>query len=734
MSAILTKALVVPEFTNGSIKLYTPNPGTGGAFVNNPYTINLQTILNNLFPGQGRIPKPNCCKLRGVDLFIALSSENSQAVLKLPSYLNNPATAQAQAFVFTLDGNDYVGFAFDKTGNLYVAEGNFLDNQIVRYSGTNIGYPGAGAASGNNYATKTVIGNAGTTSYFANLVFDASGNLWVTDYRNHRVVAFDAVGLGNGTNRYHILANTIGSIAVANTVAGLNTPTTRLFSQQEGLDFGSFASTANLWVANNNDGGGGVSMPLTSLVKVTKTLQDTVLATPNGGTVTPVVGDANTKLFIYQMPNGGAGRPQFGGLQVDKATGRLYVNEQIDGKGRAYDLGAIAATPATANNSLLNIVSTNPGNGGLALLELGAFVSDTASDLGLEPDTSTAQPWESLAISIVQANGGTLATLPPSENVLGGQPCYLYVEVKNFGDTPTLGIEKLDLRWAKASAGLDWPQTWVGSVFDKPPFQTSPMGGTIQTGVDIQVIPAFGKVVVGPIPWNNAPDPSKYTAQDGHFCLLARIVTPGLGADGMSYPEGNNIITNALNNARIAWRNIHIIGTSKIIGDRAGVQLANYTGTAITARIGFEVLNREGQPIQVPTGSVLISASGTSLAAFQQSSLEGLFKGEEPIPLPNVETGIDDLVLSPGQTVQFIVDYQSVNPQEDYAVRVSQFAKEATGERLIGGQTFVNGQVQGFPINPNPPEADPPSNFNIPKGFWWFLLLILVLLILYGLS
>ena len=126
MSTILTKALVVPEFTNGSIKLYTPNQGTGGASVNIPYTINLQTILNTLFPGQGRIPNPNCCKLRGVDLFISLSSQNSQAVIKLPNYLNNPATSQAKAFVFTLDGNDYVGFAFDKMGNLYVAEGSFL--------------------------------------------------------------------------------------------------------------------------------------------------------------------------------------------------------------------------------------------------------------------------------------------------------------------------------------------------------------------------------------------------------------------------------------------------------------------------------------------------------------------------------------------------------------------------------------------------------------------------------
>ncbi len=325
--------------------------------------------------------------------------------------------------------------------------------------------------------------------------------------------------------------------------------------------------------------------------------------------------------------------------------------------------------------------------------------------------------------------------MPPSEDVLGGQTSYLYVEVNNFSAYPTLGIEQLDLRWAKASAGLSWPKPWDGTVFDAPPFQASSLGGIIQSGVTIPAIPPFGKVVVGPLPFTNTPDPSKFTAQDGHFCLLARIVTPGLGAEGMSYPEGSDLVANVIYNARIAWRNIHIIKAIPFeIGDRAGVQLANYTGTVVSARIGFEVLNRDGNLIEVPTGSIRILASGTSLAALQQSSLEGLFREEEPIPLPNIKAGIDNLSLAPGQVVNFIVNYQAVNPQEPYAVRVTQFVKESTGERLIGGQTFVHGQVQGFAIKLDPLEPELPSTLNIPKGLWWFLLLILVLLILYGLS
>ena len=48
-----------------------------------------------------------------------------------------------------------------------------------------------------------------------------------------------------------------------------------------------------------------------------------VLATPNAGTVIAASIVANTNCFIYQVPDGVSGRPQFGGPQVDKAVGRL---------------------------------------------------------------------------------------------------------------------------------------------------------------------------------------------------------------------------------------------------------------------------------------------------------------------------------------------------------------------------------------------------------------------------
>src|SRR4029077_13266250 len=108
-----------------------------------------QTILTSLKPG--KTAKANACALKDNDLFIANSSGNSQCIFKVPNYLTQPEEAIAKTFIFTLDGNDYVGMAFDAAGNLYAAEGDFGDNHIFKYTGTAIAYPGAAQAANSNY-------------------------------------------------------------------------------------------------------------------------------------------------------------------------------------------------------------------------------------------------------------------------------------------------------------------------------------------------------------------------------------------------------------------------------------------------------------------------------------------------------------------------------------------------------------------------------------------------------
>ncbi len=87
MTATLTKPIIVPQYANGVIDLYIPDPSTGAPTLDSKYTVDVTSILNTLFPGQGRIAAPNAVVLHGNDLFFTNSSSNSQAVFELPNYL-----------------------------------------------------------------------------------------------------------------------------------------------------------------------------------------------------------------------------------------------------------------------------------------------------------------------------------------------------------------------------------------------------------------------------------------------------------------------------------------------------------------------------------------------------------------------------------------------------------------------------------------------------------------------
>ncbi len=219
MAATLTKPIIVPQYGNGVIDLYTSPPVIGAPTLASSFTVNVTQIVDALFPGQGRITAPNAVALHRNDLFFTNSSNNSQVVFELPDYLQNPTARISHAFVVTLDGNDYTGVAFNAAGHLFTAEGNFDDNQIVEYTLPATAPTGAVAAT-DNYTAKTVIGNAGATSYFGDLAFDSGGNLWVADYENSRVVAFYATNLG-GTDSWHSVTDAGGSQTVANSTTEL---------------------------------------------------------------------------------------------------------------------------------------------------------------------------------------------------------------------------------------------------------------------------------------------------------------------------------------------------------------------------------------------------------------------------------------------------------------------------------------------------------------------------------
>lgn len=341
---VLHRKLIVPEWANQRVKMYTP---TSYPNADANYTIDLSGLCSSA--------NPNGVTVYENDLFVTVSSGGCQRIYRYPDYLTNPSSAIVNSQMVTNYGNDYVGLLFDASGNLYTTEGSYGDNQLVRY-----------AASNNYAAPPEVLGNAGLTSYLANMAFDAQGNLWVSDYLNHRIVVFDANNL-NTIHTHRSITTISGGIVTANTVAAMQTNTQTVFSNPEGI---AFDAEGNLWVANNNNE--GANPDFTSLVKISKAFLDFVVAQPENtffnlasvGNNGPNQPDGYS---VYNVPNSGSGHSQLGGLQIDKSIGRIYVTEQKSGQGFYFDLATVAGITATYANYALPITTTNPGNGGLFL-------------------------------------------------------------------------------------------------------------------------------------------------------------------------------------------------------------------------------------------------------------------------------------------------------------------------------------------------------------------------------
>jgi Secretion system C-terminal sorting domain len=378
------RRLVVPEFggNTGNNKVKTYVPAAGNTMVVDPaFTINFSTLGNGL----ATAASPNCVAMNGSDLYVTLTFAN-QRVYKFPNYGQAPATAIANVSQVTNLSSEYVGIAFDALGNMYTSEGaGYNDTQLVKYSGVNL-------------ATRTVLGNGGITSYFANITFDGTGNMWASDYRNNRIVCIPNSSLTTTNAPMKQLVNpasawNISGASLSNTNSTLNSSVVNYaFTSPEGV---AFDSTGGLWVANNNDGnsnGGLINSGYATLVRISPGLQATILAGTSTLATSSLLNNTNG-LKVWNVPNSASGRSQLGGMQIDKVTDRIYVNEQKSLSGLYFDIASINAITPTHATYQLAMTSTNPGNGGIYLASntqvLDAEKFDMASnDLSVYPNPS----------------------------------------------------------------------------------------------------------------------------------------------------------------------------------------------------------------------------------------------------------------------------------------------------------------------------------------------------------
>jgi hypothetical protein len=157
-----------------------------------------------------------------------------------------------------------------------------------------------------------------------------------------------------------------------------------------------------------------------------------------------------------------------------------------------------------------------------------------------------------------------------------------------------------------------------------------------------------------------------------------------------------------LSDRGIAWRNVQVTEDSDQL-HHLGVLGGNF-GT-IEKIIGFELqtLGRHGKPEPIEA-KVHIRAYGAALDRFREAERETKGSrgcehlGGRRFHLSDWRNGLRHIRSRPGESLPFTVEFSPEEHRRDYAVRVIQY-EEVEGKRLIiGGQTFVFGKVEGFPI------------------------------------
>ncbi|MBI4647900.1 MAG: hypothetical protein HY738_15245, partial [Bacteroidia bacterium] len=228
------------------------------------------------------------------------------------------------------------------------------------------------------------------------------------------------------------------------------------------------------------------------------------------------------------------------------------------------------------------------------------FMKDTPSDNGIEPNTTSWPIWISEDIWVRNQQDG----IQEHENPVYSptQPVYVYVKIRNRGCSSSLGTEELNLRWAKASTALSWPENWDGStdlVDGDLSTQPNAIAGNLIATQPIGIIQP-GETTILEFAWN-PPNPDDYyviNPEPGHFCLLARIVAAN---DPMAVTETASLGANVVNNNNIVWKNLTIVQGGKNIS----TAISNVKNIETCYNLAFKV------PIEEANNSIINNAKIT---------------------------------------------------------------------------------------------------------------------------
>ncbi|MEP2936706.1 MAG: hypothetical protein ABJM06_10115 [Gilvibacter sp.] len=365
------------------------------------------------------------------------------------------------------------------------------------------------------------------------------------------------------------------------------------------------------------------------------------------------------------------------------------------------------------------------------------YSKDLTNDLGAEPNPLPGSMYQSPDIWVRKLQDPTLAFAHVHENAEyrtgTSNPNYVYVEVHNRGTVASTGTEQITLYWAKAGAGLGWLDPWNGGVFFDPGPNTMLMGDVIGT-LTIPVV-APGASTIVEFAWN-PPDPALYATAFGtntnHFCLLSRITTSGTSPFGMTFPETTSINGNVRNNNNIVWKNIGVYDLATGTMAPAQAVIGNMTDLQMRAGFRFRLLDQDGNIGLFERGRIRVTPVGQMEAYFKENPPKGRgikLNNDGTIDVFEQGATINDVLLDPKTFGLLNMAYFPDENQEvgkGYAIDFTQVADNAGQEEVIGGQTFVFGQVAGFLTQP---DGDSKPWFNCPWWCWVIIIIIIIIII-----
>lgn len=345
--------------------------------------------------------------------------------------------------------------------------------------------------------------------------------------------------------------------------------------------------------------------------------------------------------------------------------------------------------------------------------EIDLAMQNSDLDYFVEPDVNTEYPWQSEDIWVRNQNDGTITDVHQNPEYSANTPNYVYVRVTNNSCVTSSGNDLLHLYWAKANTSLNWPDYWDGSITANG----VPMGGQVGTVVIPQL--GIGESKVLEFQWN-VPNPEDYfeiNPNPWHFCLLARIDSAD---DPMTFPEGEIITNNVLNNNNIAWKNTTVVDifpeTSETVPVGGTIAVSNPFSGQRTFTLNLE--SAQGEPGKAINEEAEITITLDDLL-YDAWVNGGRTKtsAEEIKPKTIKVTGgnatLGNLTLNAGALGTAYVSFnfltKELTAKRDYTYHVSQTDDQTN--QILGGETFEVHKYQRDPFN-----ADAGSDEEIEKN------------------